>query len=205
MNPSALTALPPFIDRRAAVTGAKFDRNRLGVDLRLSGAGDRAAFQRVYVATSAKLLGICVGIVGEQEAAEDVLQEVYVIVWRNAARFDAARASPITWLCMIARNRAIDWKRAQDRRVDRFGAMMPAFIIDDSVPMDRTMALAELEQVAVGCLDQLPEDQRSAIRDAFLEGLTYVKLAERLKLPLGTVKSRIRRGLLELKKCLADD
>lgn len=187
------------------MTGAKFDRERLSTDLALAGAGDRAAFQRVYRATSAKLHGICFKIVGDREVAEDVLQEVYVIIWRHAAKFDPARASPITWLAMIARNRAIDWKRAQDRHTDRFGMMMPPFIADDKIPVDQALASEQMEQAAVNCLDQLAEDQRIVIRDAFLEGLTYVKLAERLRLPLGTIKSRIRRGLLELKKCLPHD
>lgn len=187
------------------MTRATFDRDKLSADLVLVGTGDREAFQRVYVATSAKLLGICLPIVGEQGAAEDVLQDVFVIVWRNAAKFDPVRASPITWLCMIARNRAIDWRRAHDRHADRFGMMMPPFVADDSVPVDQAMASVEMERAAVACLDRLPEDQRSAIRDAFLEGATYVTLAERLKLPLGTIKSRIRRGLLELKKCLPHD
>lgn len=187
------------------MTRSTFDRDKLSADLVLVGAGDRDAFQRVYFATSAKLLGICVRIVGEQAAAEDVLQEIYVIVWRNAARFDPQRASPITWLCMIARNRAIDWKRAHDRHTDRFGMMLPPYIADERVPIDQAMASVEMEQAAVACLDRLTEDQRSAIRDAFLGGATYVTLAERLKLPLGTIKSRIRRGLLELKKCLPHD
>lgn len=187
------------------MTGANFDRERLSADLVQTGTEDRAAFHRVYRATSAKLHGICFRITGERGAAEDVLQEVYVIIWRHAARYDPARSSPITWLCMIARNRAIDWKRAHDRRADRFGTMMPAFVIDDTMPVDQAMASQQMEQAAIKCLDQLSEDQRTAIRDAFLGGHTYLKLSERLRLPLGTIKSRIRRGLLELKKCLHHD
>lgn len=187
------------------MAGAVFDRERLSADLVRAGTGDRAAFHRVYRATSAKLLGICVRITGERSTAEDVLQEVYVIIWRHAAKYDRDRASPITWLSMIARNRAIDWKRARDRIGDRFGAMMPPFVADEQVPIDRALIALQTEHAALACLDQLSADQRSIIRDAFLEGHTYLKLAERLSLPLGTVKSRIRRGLLELKKCLAHE
>lgn len=187
------------------MAGARFDRQTLADDLLSAGGGDRVAFQRIYHATSAKLFGICMRITRDTAAAEDVLQDVYVIVWRNAAKFDPARASPITWLAMIARNRAIDWKRAHDRHTDRFGMMMPPFVIDDSAPVDHALASEQMEQAAIACLDRLSADQRIAIQDAFMEGLTYVMLAERLKVPLGTIKSRIRRGLLELKKCLPHD
>lgn len=186
------------------MTGA-FDRDGLATDIAQVGTGDRPALHRVYRATSAKLFGICLRIVGDRAAAEDVLQEVYVIVWRNAARFDSARASPITWLAMIARNRAIDWKRAHDRHTDRFGMMMPPFVASDDLPADEALAAEQLEAAAVRCLETLGSDQRAAIRDTFLDGLTYIQLAERLRLPLGTVKSRIRRGLVELKKCLSHD
>ncbi len=186
------------------MTGA-FDRDGLAADIAQVGAGDRSALHRVYRVTSAKLFGICLRIVGDRAAAEDVLQEVYVIVWRNAARFDSARASPITWLAMIARNRAIDWKRAHDRHTDRFGMMMPPFVASDDLPADQALAAQQMEAAAVRCLETLGPDQRAAIRDTFLDGLTYIQLAERLRLPLGTVKSRIRRGLLELKKCLSHD
>jgi RNA polymerase sigma factor (sigma-70 family) len=187
------------------VTGDSIERERLSADLQQTGDGNRAAFRRVYRATTAKLLGLCIRVVGDRLIAEDVLQEVYLIVWRQAGQFDPARASPITWLAMIARNRAIDWKRARDRRGDRFGAMMPPFIADESVPVDQRLASEEMERAAIACLDQLSADQRQAIRDAFIEGLTYVKIAEQGHLPLGTIKSRIRRGLLELKKCLSDE
>jgi RNA polymerase sigma-70 factor (ECF subfamily) len=187
------------------VTGESHSRESLSADLRLVATGDRRAFERVYERTCAKLMGICLGVVGERAAAEDVLQEVYVIVWRQAARFDPARASPITWLGMIARNRAIDWRRAHERRADRFGHTLPPFIADESVPVDQAMAAAQVEQRAVLCLDRLNQDQREAIRDAFLGGHTYLALAEKWAVPLGTIKSRIRRGLIELKKCMADD
>lgn len=187
------------------MTGDPQSRDLLSADLQLAAAGDRRAFERVYANTSAKLFGICLGIVGERAAAEDVLQEVYVIVWRQASRFDPKRASPITWLGMIARNRAIDWRRAHERRADRFGHTLPPFLADESVPVDQAMASAQAEQQAVDCLDRLNHDQRGAIRDAFLGGHTYLALAEKWAVPLGTIKSRIRRGLIELKKCMADD
>src|SRR5471030_1363601 len=97
-------------------------------------SGDRAAMQTVYRLTSAKLFGVCLRILGERSEAEDVLQEVYVTVWRKAADFDASRASPMTWLIAIARNRAIDRLRAtrQSRYMD---TIETAVEVADSAPM----------------------------------------------------------------------
>ena len=98
------------------------------------GQEDRVALARLYELTSAKLFGICVRICGERQAAEDVLQEVYLIIWKRAAGFEPGRASPITWLATIARNRAIDWRRAQGKRV--------MTTIDEALPLadDRPLA-----------------------------------------------------------------
>ena len=86
---------------------AVMTREALAIELGKTGQGDRAAFQRVYEATSAKLLGVCLRILGDRGLAEDVLQDTYLTVWRRAESFDATRASPITWLVTIARLRAM--------------------------------------------------------------------------------------------------
>ena len=123
-------------------------RSQLAAALARVAGGDRAALRMIYEDTSAKLFGVCLRILKDRSEAEDVLQDVYVTVWRKAATFDPGRASPITWMVAIARNRAID------------------------------------------------------IRAAFLDGATYEELAARLNVPLGTMKSWIRRGLLKLRACL---
>jgi RNA polymerase sigma factor (sigma-70 family) len=163
-------------------------------------AGDRAAFRTVYQRTSAKLYGICLRVLGSEAEAQDVLQEAYVTVWRNAARFDSAKASAITWLGVIVRNKAIDRLRRRRPEADQLDAA--ADVADDG-----PLATAVIEQKddarrLAHCLDQLDDRARAMIRAAFLDGASYPELAEREGVPLGTMKSWIRRGLTRLKGCL---
>lgn len=165
-------------------------------------AGDRTALQTVYRLTSAKLFGVVLRILGERSEAEDVLQDVYVTVWRKAADFDAARASPMTWLIAIARNRAIDRLRAS--RVSR--AMAPietaTDIADDGPAADSALESAQQNARLHECLGGLAGHERQALRAAFFDGNTYDELAQRMNLPLGTMKSWIRRAMIKLKACL---
>lgn len=165
------------------------------------GQEDRVALARLYELTSAKLFGICVRTCGDRQAAEDVLQEVYLIIWKRAAGFEPGRASPITWLATIARNRAIDWRRAQGKRVmTTIDEALP--LTDDRPLAPETLLAAEAQGRLHLCLDQLEEKPRLAIRTAFFDGVTYAELAERLGVPLGTMKSWVRRGLMRLKECV---
>lgn len=177
-------------------------RARLNDALAKVASGDRAALQQVYRLTSAKLFGVCLRISRDREAAEDILQDVYLKVWNRAGRFDPERASPITWLCVIARNTAIDWQR-------RAGpATLPealAFqVADESATAPETIEAGQERARIFDCLDTLEARQSRAIRAAFFDGLTYVQLAELAKVPLGTMKSWVRRGLIQLKGCLGD-
>lgn len=164
-------------------------------------AGDRAALRQLYDATSPKLFAVCLRILSDREEAEDVLQEVYVTIWRRADRFDAARAGVMTWASTIARNRAIDRLRAR-------GPMAYAQPVEDLEIADgQASAEARLEAAGEGrrlqgCLAELDERTQRIIRTAFFEGVTYEALAQRMGAPLGTVKSWIRRGLARLKGCL---
>ena len=164
--------------------------------------GDRAALQTVYRLTSAKLFGVCLRILGEHGDAEDVLQEVFVTVWRKAASFDPGKASPITWLVAIARNRAIDRLRAGavSRRMEPIES---ADAVSDPAPgaVER-VERAQQHQRLARCLEELEAHHAGAIRAAFLDGATYEELAARMSVPLGTMKSWIRRGLLKLRACL---
>ena len=166
-----------------------------------TGAEDRAAFRQLYDLTSAKLFGVVLRICGDRQAAEDVLHDVYLTVWRRAGAFEPGRASPITWLATIARNRAIDWRRAQGGR--QFAAVDEIAELADAAPLASDV-LEEKDEAARlhGCLQALEERQRGAIRTAFFDGVTYAELAERQGVPLGTMKSWVRRGLAGLKRCL---
>lgn len=158
---------------------------------------DREAFRLVYTLTSAKLFGICLRICGDRQGAEDVLHEIFLIVWRRAGVFDPARGSAIAWLSAVARNRSIDWFRAQDVRATEPLATLPEMI--DPAPLAETQLILRETCLRISaCLDELRPCQRDAIRTAFFEGVTYAASAERSGIPVGTIKSWIRRGLREL-------
>ncbi|MEC3949399.1 sigma-70 family RNA polymerase sigma factor [Sphingobium sp. HWE2-09] len=164
---------------------------------------DRSALQDVYAMTSAKLFGICLRICGDRQYAEDILQDVYVKVWRRAGQYDAARASPITWLATIARNSAIDWRRANGR-TDMLPQSAAAEVADDAMAADDHIVAAQERARIFDCLKTLDLRTGAAIRAAFYDGLSYGELAVRAKVPLGTMKSWVRRGLLRLKDCIGD-
>jgi RNA polymerase sigma-70 factor (ECF subfamily) len=186
------------------ISDADLARQRLVEALVATGAEDRTAFRTLYKLTSAKLFGVCLRICGDRQAAEDVLSEVYLTIWKRAGAFEPGRASPISWLATIARNRAIDWRRASGRappaRVEDI-----ADLADDRASAEDVLLVDEQARALHACLDQLEPRQRDAIRTAFFDGLTYAELAERDAVPLGTMKSWVRRGLIRLKDCLGDD
>ncbi|PHR18584.1 MAG: RNA polymerase subunit sigma [Sphingopyxis sp.] len=164
---------------------------------------DRAALEKLYELTSSKLFGICLRICGDRSAAEDVLQEVYIKVWHRADQYQADRYSPISWLAVITRNASIDWLRKNGRQ--NYANEEAIEIIADDAPLSDTV-IEERQQKAriMNCLEQLEEEQKKPIRSAFFGGYTYAALAKKIEVPLSTMKSRIRRGLMSLKKCLED-
>jgi RNA polymerase sigma factor (sigma-70 family) len=176
-------------------------RLRLVEALLATAREDRSAFRDLYTLTSAKLFGICYRICGDRVAAEDVLHDVYVTIWKRAAAFEPHRGSPIAWLATIARNRAIDWRRAH--AVRRSGKLEEVPTIVDPAPLaSEAMLMDEASSQLHDCLDSLELRQQSAIRTAFFDGVTYAELAEQQAVPLGTMKSWVRRGLARLRECL---
>lgn len=164
-------------------------------------SGDREALRQLYGRTSAKLFGVCLRILSDREESEDVLQEVYLTIWRRADRFDAGRASVMAWISTIARNRAIDRLRARGPLAK--AAPIEDLEIEDEAPRGEALLGAAQDAEALRrCLSELDPRTEKAIRTAFYEGVTYEALAQRLGAPLGTVKSWIRRGLAKLKGCL---
>lgn len=164
-------------------------------------AGDRRALHDLYHATSPKLLSICLRILKDRSECEDVLQEVYITVWRRAGAFDAGRGGAMTWLGAIARNRAIDRLRARKPTQTASAAERPD-VADESPSALDGLTDADERAYLHACIDELSPQSRDAIRTAFFEGLTYEQLAVRTGAPLGTVKSWVRRGLIRLKACL---
>lgn len=187
-------------------------RNRLLADLLArSGLGDRTAFAELYRLTASPLLGVVLRIQPDRGVAEEVLQEVYVNVWRHAGSFSAAQSQPMTWLTSIARNRAIDSQRRAQAQPQTVSDSADADDDEDTL-LDRQAdprgdAAALLEQAAEArslqtCMQDLSAAQRQCISLSFYSGLTHAELAEHLQQPLGTVKSWVRRALLSLKSCL---
>lgn len=163
--------------------------------------GDRAALHDVYRRTSSKLYGVALRIFPDGDDAEDVLQEVFITIWQRAGTFDAARASPITWLVTLTRNRAIDRLRARGKRV-----MVPIDVApevaDDRPDAEAHMLSSEADARIIACIGTLATSDATLIRAAFFDGSTYADIAQRASAPLGTIKSRIRRALIKLRTCL---
>jgi RNA polymerase sigma-70 factor, ECF subfamily len=164
--------------------------------------GDRAAFESLYRATSSKLFGICLRVLPERADAEEVLQDVFTGIWNKAAQFDPDRASAIAWLAMVARNKAIDRLRSQPARGTLASIELADDIADSGPSPLRSTEAADDRSRLESCMAQLEPKRRDLIRAAFFEGSTYEELAQRSASPLGSVKSWIRRGLLQLRGCL---
>ncbi len=162
--------------------------------------GDARAFEELYSRWSPMLYGLVCKILDDPKEAEDAAQEGFLHIWHKAGSYDAQRSSPTTWAYMIFRNKAIDRLRARERRgrgMERVAAEEPyqAGPMEDP---DEGAEINERRQAVKAALASIPPDQREAVRLAFFSGLTQVEIAERLGAPLGTVKARIRRGLLKL-------
>lgn len=162
---------------------------------------DKAAFAAVYRATSAKLYGILLRILKRRDLADEMLQEVYIKVWERAGDFDPARASPITWLATIARNRALDEvRRKAPISLDEAPEVME--LADEArLPSEWVELAGDVKQLQ-GCLDTLEPDKAEIIRLAYLSGLSREELSQRFAAPVATIKTWIHRGLRQLKDCL---
>jgi RNA polymerase sigma-70 factor, ECF subfamily len=176
-------------------------RARLSDALVRTGQGDRSAFEQLYKATSAKLFGICLRIFPERSEAEEALQDAYLTIWNKAASFEPGRASPISWLATLTRNRAIDRLRASGKA--KYAPLEDAAEIADPAPRADAQLFAASGSAALqGCISGLEPRDAHFIRSAFLGGATYLQLADAEGAPLATVKSRIRRALIRLRACM---
>ena len=162
--------------------------------------GDRAAFGLVYEATSLKLYGIVVRILGRRDLADEILQDVYVRVWQRAGDFDPASGSPITWLATIARNLALDEaKRKTAASLEDFPEILQHPSSDDpSANQERNEELRRL----YACLDGLGREKREIVLLAYHYGMTREDISNRFGRPVATVKTWLRRSLAQLKDCL---
>ncbi len=175
------------------------DADRMAALLKGCAAGDRRAFRDLYDMWSPRLHGVALRITGQPSLAADATHDAFVQIWQRAGQFDAAKGSAEAWLVSLVRYRALDIQRRRGREV-------PGYEPPEQ-PDDSPDALSRMVENADGaalrqCLDTLDPERRRIILLAYVEGLSHSVLAERLRLPLGTVKSWIRRGLSLLRGCL---
>jgi RNA polymerase sigma-70 factor, ECF subfamily len=161
---------------------------------------DADALAELYDRYSARLMGLAQRIVGDTGEAEEVLQELFLWVWRSAASFDASRGTVIAWLLVAARSRSIDRVRAR-RPAARAGLRTVDAVPDAPGPQDveADSADRQWERLCRSAISELPEDQRRTLELAYFEGLTHQEISEQTGTPLGTVKTRVRLGLMKLR------
>ena len=167
-------------------------------------AGDEAAFAALYDRFAPGLFSMIVKMTHDEKEAEDVLQEGFTHIWRRAATYDPARSSPFTWAVMILRHKAIDRLRVRQRlarTVEKATVEFAHFAETDDVSAGDVVRHDDGAQVRTA-LGQIPDEQRRAVELAFFGGLTHEQIATQLATPLGTIKARIRRGLMRLRDCL---
>jgi RNA polymerase sigma-70 factor (ECF subfamily) len=171
-----------------------------------AGVGDREAFRQLYARYSAPLLSLAVRLVGNLGEAEELLQDAFVKIWRNAASYDPRKSRPFTWAVTVTRRTCIDHLRKRQR------LPVTTPLADDESAADRAAGDAvrnsaearEDSERLRGALAEAPPKQRQALELALFSEMTHVEIAERLEQPVGTVKSWIRRGLLDLRTTLEE-
>jgi RNA polymerase sigma-70 factor (ECF subfamily) len=163
--------------------------------------GDEAAFERLYVATRAKLYGVVLRILRRQELAEEIIQETYVKIWNSAGQFNPELASPITWMTSIARNRAIDLvrKKSEASIEEEPDAMEVA--ADSPDPLARREMTEELKRL-LECVGRLEPDRQRLVLLAYYNGWSREQLAKKFAAPINTIKTWLRRSLLDIRECL---
>ncbi|MBX9871281.1 MAG: sigma-70 family RNA polymerase sigma factor [Burkholderiaceae bacterium] len=168
---------------------------------------DASALKVLYDRSASVLFGLAMRVVRNPEWAEDVVQESYLTIWRSAGDYRASLSPPMAWMGLIVRSRALDLlrRRAAERadRTDELDETLADTLEGDAPnPMDKVQA-SQQARALHRCLQQLEQAQRQVLSLAYLRDLSHHELAEQLRLPLGTVKTWIRRGLIQLRGCMA--
>lgn len=161
---------------------------------------DRSAFEKLYALSSPNLYGVAFKMLKRKDWAEDALQEAFVKIWYNAGQYHQQKGNAISWMVSIVRYRAIDTLRAQ--RTDLDSDSVLENLVSENVLNEKLGSQESLEQGLDGCIDELQEKQKKSILMAFYDGYTHQELSQKLEVPLGTMKSWIRRSLERLKRCL---
>ena len=182
----------------------------IGPLLQRIASGDRTAFEALYSVSAAKLSGVLYRILGNKAEVDDAMQEIFIRVWQRSAQYRPDRGQGMSWLIAVARNHALDRLRARPERAGMWQAV--ARDEDGQAPLERVAdpsAGAEAGVIARGearrvvdCFDELESDRAAAIKGAYLQGLSYLDLAERHGVPLNTMRTWLRRGLARLRECM---
>jgi len=199
MSPHGLYARERPPDCGRAALGYDWAKNMSSpsdADLvKAAAAGDTASLGVLFDRHAGRMKSLALRIVRAPEEAEDVVQEIFVQAWRQADRFDARRGTVLAWLSIMVRSRSLDrWRRKTTRRET---AIADAHELESRTATDEMSAWA-----TKGALSELPQDQRELLELAYWQGLSQTEIAERLNLPLGTVKTRMRTGLKKLREVL---
>ena len=186
-----------------AVAGASRTAADDQVAIERMARGDQHALGDLYDRHGRLIYSLALRVLRDQGDAEDVVQEVFLQAWREAARFDLTRGNVVAWLVMVTRSRAIDRLRRRQARPQLAAKSEPDGRVDDSPRADVQMEWQSRATEVRRALETLPLLQRVAVELAFFDGLTHAEIAEQLEVPLGTVKTRVRQGLLKMRDCLA--
>lgn len=163
--------------------------------------GDEAAFESIYEATRAKLFGVVLRILRRRDIAEEVVQDAYVKIWNSAGQFDPSLGSPVTWMVSIARNRAIDVARKRSEVSLDDEPAIAEIASDTPDPLARSQMTEELKRI-LECLGQLDPDRQRMVLLAYYNGWSREQLSEKFNTPLNTVKTWLRRSMIDIRECL---
>ncbi len=169
--------------------------------LREIAQGRTDAFRRLYDEESARMLGIALRILKRRALAEEAVHDAFISIWNHAGRYEPSLGNPRGWMQTILRNRALNILRGE-ARTELTDGLEPFDVAADQETPEETVARLSEADALKHCLDRLETAPRHAVILAYVEGLSHGEIAERLRIPLGTIKSRIRRSLLALKECL---
>jgi RNA polymerase sigma-70 factor (ECF subfamily) len=167
--------------------------------------GDESAFATLYGRLSSSLYGMAYRMMNDAKEAEDVLQEGFTYIWRRAGSYDPKRSTAFAWAVMIVRNKAIDRLRVRQRGERLRERAEQSLIPQRDESSAEEPAFRERSAIVRSALQQIPREQREALELAFFGGMTHEEIADRLTTPLGTIKARIRRGLLKLRESLQEE
>ena len=186
-----------------AVAGASRTSAEDQVAIEQMARGDQAGLAELYDRHGRLVYSLALRVLRDQGDAEDVAQEVFLQAWREASRFDHGRGNAVAWLLMVTRSRAIDRLRRRQARPALAAFAEPVDRPDETPTADVQMEWQSRAAEVRRAVEALPLLQRMAVELAFFEGLTHTEIADQLEVPLGTVKTRVRQGLLKMRECLA--